>query len=227
MSELQDSSELQSYSSGVLYILSAVTPPTEFVNLLTESFIGAIRMSPSWRVRHKAIPVLSVWYFRNLPNLSQDMVDRVMEVLVECLQDENIEVRETSATTLSGILRCSQKRSVITFKDRFVRIGLRTKLPKRSDPGYSDSMRRLHSAVLGMIAVLQAYPYAVEPWMPSLIEKLSRFSSDPEPISTAIRKFAATFKKTHQDTWHLDQHLFDNDQAQALATMVTGTSYYA
>jgi len=49
-----------------------------------------------------------------------------------------------------------------------------------------------------MIAVLQAYPYAIEPWMPGLIEKLSGFSSDPEPISTAIRKFAATFKKTHQ-----------------------------
>lgn len=46
MSELQDSSELQSYSSGVLYILSAVTPPVEFVNPLTESFIDAVRMSP-------------------------------------------------------------------------------------------------------------------------------------------------------------------------------------
>ncbi len=79
-----------------------------------------------------------------------------------------------------------------------MRAALRTKLPKRSDPRYPDSMRRLHSAILGMIAVLQAYPYAIEPWMPGLIEKLSGFSSDPEPISTAIRKFAATFKKTHQ-----------------------------
>jgi len=57
-----------------------------------------LNLHQSWRVRHKAIPVLSVWYFRNLPNLSQDMVDRVMDALVEWLQDENIEVRETSAT---------------------------------------------------------------------------------------------------------------------------------
>ncbi|KAF8328806.1 uncharacterized protein EI90DRAFT_3063646 [Cantharellus anzutake] len=227
MSELQDSSELQSYSSGVLYVLSAVAPPTEYVGSLTESFISAIRMSPSWRVRHKAIPVLSVWYFRNLPNLSQDMINRVMEVLVECLRDENVEVRETSATTLSGVLRCSQKSNVIALKDRFVRNALRAKLPKRSDPEYSDALRRLHSAILGMIATLQAYPYVVESWMPSLIETLSRFSSEPQPISSAIRKFAATFKRTHQDTWHLDQHLFDEDQAQALATMLTGTSYYA
>ena len=52
MSELQDSSELQSYSSGVLYILSAVAPPAEFVNLLTESFIDAIRMSPVGRIHN-------------------------------------------------------------------------------------------------------------------------------------------------------------------------------
>ena len=49
-----------------------------------------------------------------------------------------------------------------------------------------------------MIAALQAYPYAVEPWMPALIERLSRHATDPQPVASAIRKFAAEFKKTHQ-----------------------------
>lgn len=34
--------------------------------------------------------------------------------------------------------------------------------------------------------------------MPPLIEKLARHASDPAPVSTAIRKFAGEFKKTHQ-----------------------------
>jgi len=227
MSELQDSSEIQMYSSGVLYILSAITPPPEYVEPFTETFIEAVKSSPSWRIRHKAIPVLSVWYFRNLPNLSQSVVSRILAILVECLKDENVEVREVAASTLSGVLRCSEKQNVITLKDRFARTAQRTRLPPRGDSNYADALRTLHSAVLGMIAALQAYPYVVEPWMPSLIERLSRHSSDPQPVSTAIRQFAATFKKTHQDTWHVDQHMFDEEQSQALATMVSGTSYYA
>jgi len=63
---------------------------------------------------------------------------------------------------------------------------------------YPDALRKLHAAILGMIATLQAYPYAVEPWMPALIERLSRHATDPQPVAPAIRKFAAEFKKTHQ-----------------------------
>lgn len=45
MSELNDSSELQRYSSAVLYVLSAVTPPPEYVDVIAERFWLAIRSS--------------------------------------------------------------------------------------------------------------------------------------------------------------------------------------
>jgi proteasome activator subunit 4 len=45
MSELNDNSELQSYSSAVLYILSAVTPPTEYVEVILDNFILGIKSS--------------------------------------------------------------------------------------------------------------------------------------------------------------------------------------
>ena len=45
MSELNDNSELQSYSSAVLYILSAVTPPTEYVEAILENFIVCTKSS--------------------------------------------------------------------------------------------------------------------------------------------------------------------------------------
>lgn len=54
MSELQDSPEVQQYSSGVLYILASITPPSEFIEPLTEVFIEAVRSSPvssSFRTR--------------------------------------------------------------------------------------------------------------------------------------------------------------------------------
>jgi hypothetical protein len=45
MSELNDSSELQLYSSAVMYVLSAVTPPPEFVDIILDNFVTAIKSS--------------------------------------------------------------------------------------------------------------------------------------------------------------------------------------
>ncbi|KAJ2996608.1 hypothetical protein NUW54_g7221 [Trametes sanguinea] len=227
MSELNDSSELQTYSSAVLYVLSAVTPPPEYVEVIAENFINAIKSSSSWRIRVNALPTLIVFFYRNLLSMSSNIVARLMHVLLDCLSDENIEVREMASKMLSGVVRCSQRQSIIPLKDRFVNTLRRTKLPKRGDPAYHDSLRVLHSAVLGLCALIESFPYSVEPWMPPLTEVLANHATDPLPISKTIRKCASEFKKTHQDTWHKDQLAFNEDQLQSLSTMLVGTSYYA
>jgi proteasome activator subunit 4 len=45
MSELNDSPELQLYSSAVLYVLSAVMPPAEYVAAILENLVIAIKSS--------------------------------------------------------------------------------------------------------------------------------------------------------------------------------------
>lgn len=45
MSELNDSSELQKYSSAVLYVLSAVNPPPDYVEIVADHFLSAIKSS--------------------------------------------------------------------------------------------------------------------------------------------------------------------------------------
>ena len=46
----------------------------------------------------------------------------MMEVLLECLADENVEVREMASTTLAGVVRCSQRQSIIPLKVWFFEI---------------------------------------------------------------------------------------------------------
>ena len=46
----------------------------------------------------------------------------------------------------------------------------KTKLPARRDPKYVESLRTLHSAILGLCALIDSFPYSVEPWMPPLTE---------------------------------------------------------
>ena len=45
MSELNDSSELQKYSSAVLYVLSAVNAPPDYVEIIAGHFLSAIKSS--------------------------------------------------------------------------------------------------------------------------------------------------------------------------------------
>ncbi|TCD70651.1 hypothetical protein EIP91_002372 [Steccherinum ochraceum] len=227
MSELNDSAELQKYSSAVLYVLSAVAPPADYIEVIADNFIGAIKSSGSWRIRVNALPTLIVFFYRNLMSMSSALVTRVMDALLECLADENVEVREMASKMLSGVVRCSQRQSIIPLKDRFVKLARKTKLPSRRDPSYADALRSLHSAILGLCALIESFPYSVEPWMPPLTDILASHASDPPPISTTIRKCASEFKKTHQDTWHKDQQAFDEDQLQSLSSMLVGTSYYA
>lgn len=134
MSELNDSSELQRYSSAVLYILSAVNAPPDYVEIIAEHFLSAIRSSDvspfytvadepyiyrqtqSWRVRLKALPTLLVFFYRNLMAITSETVTRMMEVLLDCLSDENVEVREMASQMLSGVVRCSQRQSIIPLR---------------------------------------------------------------------------------------------------------------
>jgi hypothetical protein len=43
-----------------------------------------------------------------------------MEALLDCLADENVEVREMASKALSGVVRCSQRQSIVPLKVRFL-----------------------------------------------------------------------------------------------------------
>jgi proteasome activator subunit 4 len=207
MTELNDNPELQLYSSAVLYALSAVTPPQDYVEVILGNFVAEIKssavrkyqsrsqlqltllfiiLSQSWRIRLQALPALVVFFYRNLLTISPAGVSNVMDVLLECLGDENVEVREMASKSLSGIVRCSQRLtiiplkvgvsshtllySLISLKNRFVNLARKTQLPRRKEANYPESLRTLHSAILGICALIESFPYSVERWMPSLTE---------------------------------------------------------
>lgn len=70
----------------------------------------------SWRIRLHALPALVVFFYRNLLSISQDGVSQVMDVLLDCLGDENVEVREMASKVLAGVVRCSQRQSIVQLK---------------------------------------------------------------------------------------------------------------
>ncbi|KAF7319927.1 Membrane protein [Mycena kentingensis (nom. inval.)] len=226
--EVNDNDTLATKGNDVLVQMCAVCPPRALVNPIIDGIFDAIQSSPSWKVRLKALPLVQVFYFRQMPLISEAKVLEILEVLSKCLDDEVVDVREMAATTLSGVLRLSPRRHIITLRDRFVQLIRKSHLPARSDPTYARSIRQRHAAILGVCALVESSPYTVEKWTPSLLtDILAEHTYDPAPISTTVRKTARNFSRTHRDTWHEDSARFNEDQLAALSTLLTGSSYYA
>ncbi|KAG6381418.1 armadillo-type protein [Boletus reticuloceps] len=215
MSELNDNPELQKYSSAVLQVISGIYLPATFAEAVLERLVEAIQFSKSWRIRLHTLPALVMFFYRNLLMISPTGVSKVMDVLLECLGDENVEVREMSSKTLSGIVRCSQRQNIIPLKNQFLSLARTVKLPPRSSTNYGESMRKLHSAILGLCALIESFPYSVESWMPPLTEVLARHATDPPPISTTIRHCASEFKKVRK---FLDRRLTPERHASYVDT---------
>ena len=51
-----------------------------------------------------------------------------MDVLLDCLSDENVEVREMASKVFSGVIRCSQRQNIIPLKVELVSFLRRTLL---------------------------------------------------------------------------------------------------
>jgi proteasome activator subunit 4 len=187
-----------------------------------------LTVSQSWRVRLKVLPLLQVFYFRQMPLIKDVKVIDMLDVVCHCLDDQVIEVREMAASTLTGILRVSPRRSVLTLRDRFVRLLQHKTLPERTSPSWGVAVRQRHAAILGCCALVDAHPFTVERWLPPLLTGvIAEHTYDPLPISATVRRCASNFKKTHQDTWHEDKLRFSEEQMIALSTLLTGSSYYA
>ncbi|KAG6837040.1 hypothetical protein H0H93_015903 [Arthromyces matolae] len=185
--ELHDNTELANRAGTLLVRMCGVTPLQAMVAPILDGIFEAIQTSASWRIRLKAIPLVQVFYFRSVPIIPEIKIVQILEVLCSCLDDEVVEVREMAATTLSGILRLSPRRSVLTLKERFSRLAKNSHIPVRTDPDYNKAIRKRHAAILGICALVDSYPYTVEKWMPELLtDVLAEHTYDPIPISTTI-----------------------------------------
>ncbi|GAA5921528.1 hypothetical protein JCM1841_000553 [Sporobolomyces salmonicolor] len=234
MQESTDNPELSRMAGRVLLAASALQFPQHMAKPLMKQFISLLRDSTSWRVRLDVLLPLQVFYYHHLFLLDDELIAELMDQLCDLLRDPKIEVREASASTLSGIVRCSQRSAIVSLSQRFMAVLRSTKIPKRRDasgaevPGYQEALIAAHSAVLGISSLIKAFPYEVPPFIPSImIEAMSKHAASPPPLSTTVRATLADFKRTHQDSWETDQKAFTQEQLADLHDLLTGSSYYA
>src|SRR5690606_30547992 len=100
----------------------------------------------------------------------------------------------------------------------------------KSDPqGRALAISKKHAGVLGLSAVVLAYPYDVPDFLPDVLEQLSRFTDDPPPIGGPVTKSVFDdFRRTHRDEWESRfVQLFTPAQLEAVESVSTIQSYFA
>lgn len=234
MMDVKEDPELQSLAYHVFRHLPNIPYPAEEQSPFIETLIRIGQTSPSWHQRLRVMINIQIVYFRRLFLLSESDRNKLFDCIANMLQDPQLEVRVGASTTLSGMIRCSpvKLRDAVVQKlqERFTRTLVENPLPKRPrrksilgrtasssaassrtgtpTPEHTRLIILRHSAVLGLGALVQAFPYASPPphWMPDALTTLStKAANDPGVVGQSVKSIISEFKKTRQDTWHIDQ----------------------
>ncbi|KAJ6161212.1 hypothetical protein N7470_004608 [Penicillium chermesinum] len=251
MMDVKEDPELQSLAYHVFRHLPNIPYPAEKNSQFIQSLIRIGQTSTSWHQRLRVMINIQIIYFRRLFLLDSSDRDRLFECIAAMLEDPQHEVRAGASATLSGMIRCSpvylRNKMVHRFQERFTRVLAENPLPKKPrairsglssavssgagtpTPEHNRLIIVRHGAVLGLGALIQAFPYNSPPprWMPEALTTLSiRAASDPGVVGSSVKSIISDFKKTRQDTWHIDAKAFTSDQLEDLSG-VLWKSYFA
>ncbi|KAJ8385476.1 hypothetical protein AAFF_G00185720 [Aldrovandia affinis] len=199
-------------SQGLLY-------PEQIPQVLRA--LQEIAGSSSWHARYTVLTYLQIMVFYNLFTFlsNEPAVSHVRALVITLLEDEQLEVREMGATTLSGFLQCNFLSMDTPMQAHFEML-CKTRLPKRRkrelgsvvDTIPSADLVRRHAGVLGLSACILSSPYHVPTWMPQLLMDLSAHLNDTQPIEMTVKKTLSNFRRTHHDNWQEHKQQFTDDQ---------------
>uniref|UniRef100_A0A672JBW9 Proteasome activator subunit 4a n=1 Tax=Salarias fasciatus TaxID=181472 RepID=A0A672JBW9_SALFA len=200
------------------------------------SALQEIAGSSSWHARYTVLTYLQIMVFYNLFTFMSDrkLVTDVRSLVIRLLEDEQLEVREMAATTLSGFLQCNFLSMDAPMQAHFEAL-CKTRLPKKRkrelgstvDTIPSADLVRRHAGVLGLSACILSSPYDVPTWMPQLLMDLSAHLNDTQPIEMTVKKTLSNFRRTHHDNWQQHKQQFTDDQLLVLTDLLVSPCYYA
>ena len=219
MMDIKEDPELQSLAYHVYRHLPNIPHRAGEDEQFVKALIRIGRTSTSWHQRLRILINIQVVYFRRLFLMSRKQQEALFDCVSGMLGDVQLEVRLGASATLSGMIRCSpvgfRDTVVDDLRKRFTAMLVNNPLPKRR-PGTNPrtptpEQNRLilarHAAVLGLGSLIQAFPYTSPPplWLPGVLATLaSKASGDSGMVGKSVKTILSDFKKTRQDTWHVD-----------------------
>lgn len=156
---------------------------------------------------------------------------KLMEITSSMLFNQHLYLREQYSYNIKLFIHLfldSEREEVINFYiKKFKKIIRKNRLEKDIKLTVEQT-NLVHGATLGLCALVEAYPYTTPPpkWLPEVLTILEvKCTGYSGIVSRAAKDTLSQFKKTRQDTWHIDSKFFTEEQLEDLEGVLY-KSYY-
>ena len=149
-----------------------------------------------WHVRANALTFLGTFRVYHSFSLSNEQDRRLKLLCVRSLRDERPEVHDAAMTSLTGFLSSMDDDYVQKHVKKFVKDASK-KIPKKElVEKRRVALNRRHGGLIGLTAVVRAFPYSMRTFLPDALVCLSNHLSDPAPLNKTAQKTMTEFKRT-------------------------------
>ena len=225
MMDIKEDQELQGLAYHVFRHIPNIPHRAGEDGELIAALIRIGRTSALWHQRLRVLINMQVIFFRRLFLISRQHQEELFDCVAGMLEDPQLEVRLGASSTLSGMIRCSpaalRVHIIESLNKKFTKMLDDNQLPKKPRNGLSAASSgvstptpeqnkitlKRHAAVLGLGALVAAFPYASPPptWIAGVLATLAnKANSDPGMVGKSVKSILSDFKKTRQDTWQMD-----------------------
>lgn len=225
----RDVCKLAGLDPTILYVtLSYMALRKETVEKVVELICHDKTTLSSYQIRVK-LGFVQHFFSSQLLQLTPEQRDSILEFVVSQLYNEKyVEVRMRASDVLSDIVHNAGendetlKRLVGLFSSRLGNYKWEEK------QRLSKANVKIHGSILGLGAVIQAFPYVfpLPRWIPFQLSNLASWSRTNGVAGTAAKSYISEFKKVRTDTWKFDRLSFTQEELEDLEG-VLWSSYYA
>lgn len=203
--------------------------------------IWKVSKSSSWKAKMSILEFAQTFVFTNFMTLClhEKWVAKIQSLMLEMMSDETLQVRQKATKILCGLFHSQfidnqgQQRLLTEFRNK-----IRRKMTKKNSGNKFKKQRNLknldkaelaafHSGILGLCALVEAYPYDVPEMIPDVLIELEKHLHDPLPIPKTIKDCFQEFKRTHQDNWQEHKLKFSEEQLSVMTDLLVSPNYYA
>ncbi|ODV85578.1 hypothetical protein CANARDRAFT_28348 [[Candida] arabinofermentans NRRL YB-2248] len=224
LDEMKDTCQLLGLSPTIqFYLISSIRYSKQETPIIIESMCNDHGLkSPTLSQYSQLLTFISAYYNVRFLTISQEERSRLVKKCTSFLYNQHLTIREQAASQFSAIIHSYISSSTDKLINRYIKeftkiLNKHTKV--KGTKLTPEQIHQVHGATLGMGALVDAFPYTSPPpyWLSDILSLLARKCSNYDGIvGRTAKDTLSKFKKTRQDTWHIDSKFFSEEQLEDL-----------